>query len=189
VGILAHAGRATCWQCQALLNEPLWPVDRSVGVEGVMQLQTVLLAAMRGHPPALRGTGPLSAGAVVTLVDQLVELLIGSDTGDPAFARVAAVHWPADLGVIRAHNRPSRVASFPVAWRFIVMAIAASVLIDAPGSTATTQGGAAGLIHHPLHTLAGSLVDAEWGRWEDRMSGWPSPIRATLQAARRLSAH
>lgn len=189
VGVLAHAGRAKCWQCQARLSEPLWHVDRSVGVDGVMQLQTVLLAAMRGHAPALIATGPLSARAVVTLVDQLVDLLIGSDAGDPAFTRVAAVHWPADLGVIRAHNRPSRVASFPVAWRFIVMAIVASVLIDAPDSTATIQGEAATLLDRPLHTLMGSLVDAEWGRWEDRMSGWPGPVRATLQAARRLSAH
>lgn len=50
----------------------------------------------------------MTAGGVVRVVDDLVTLLIASDTGDPAFMRVAAVHWPAELDVIRTHHRPAR---------------------------------------------------------------------------------
>jgi TniQ len=186
VGVLAQAGRATCWQCDALLSEPLWRVDRALGVDATMQLQAALLSAMRGHAPAWPGAGPLTAGGLVGVVEDLVTLLIGSDTGDPAFMRVAAVHWPADLGVIRAHHRPSRVAAFPVAWRYIVMALAASVLIDPPLSSATIPVGAHAIHQHPMHTLVASLTDLEWRRWEDRMTSWPGLVRATLQGARRV---
>ena len=186
--MLAQAGRATCWQCGALLSEPLWSVDRARGVDATMQLQAALLAAMRGRAPAWPGTGPLTAGGVVGVVEDLVTLLIASDTGNPAFMRVAAVHWPADLDFIRAHHRPSRVAAFPVAWRYIVMALAASVLIDPPRSMATIPVGAPALHQHPLHTLVASLTGPEWRHWEDRMTSWPSLVRATLQEARRLLA-
>jgi hypothetical protein len=185
VGVLEHAGHAECWQCQAVLRGPTWSADGRVGVDDVVQLQTMLLAAMRGHAPALRGVESLSAGEVIALVEDLVNLLIEADPGEPPFARVAALHWPADLGLIRVHIRPSDMAHFPVAWRFIVMAITAAVLAeaaDAPSNAPTERGA---LPHGPLHTLVGSLADAEWQHWEARMAAWPTPVRDRVRTARQ----
>jgi hypothetical protein len=60
-----------------------------------------------------------------------------------------------------------------------------SVLVEATLSTATTPRESEAVINGPLPTLVGSLVDDEWQQWEERMSGWPIPVRAKLRAARR----
>lgn len=40
------------------------------------------------------------------------------------------------------------------------------------------------LLVGPRHTLAASLREVEWRRWEEHLMHWPPPIRERLVAAR-----
>jgi len=74
VSLLEELWRRGFARCDA------WPEDRRIGVAEALHLQAALVAAMRGHSTSLRGTGPLSAVAVVALVEDLPDLLIGGET-------------------------------------------------------------------------------------------------------------
>ena len=85
----------------------------------------------------------------------------------------------------RRSHTPQLLMLSSVAWRFIVMAIIASVLVEPARSTSNTLTEPGTVTNGPLHTLVRSLGDAEWQHWQERMSGWPNPVQDKLRAARR----
>jgi hypothetical protein len=54
---------------------------------------------------------------------ELLDILLNDDDGEPVFARVAAVHWPAELRVIGRQTPESRFAYLPVRVRFLAMGV------------------------------------------------------------------
>ena len=93
------------------------------------------------------------------------------EDGDPPFARVAAVHWPSELTVVGREPSESRFAYLPARLRLMALACAASVLPEA----ATDMGQS---LANARHTLATSLADHEWRRWQQHMRLLADPYGA-----------
>jgi TniQ protein len=172
IGVGEHPGRAECWQCEAPLGLGAWPSDRSVAVESVLHLQNALIRSFRGQPSSPNAMDPPNLRSVAELLD----LLVDDEDGEPAYARVATVHWPHELKVVGHQIPESRFAYLPVRVRFMAMACAASVMLGAVTDPRVANA---------RHTLAASLADHEWQRWEQHMVHWPTRIRQRLIAARQ----
>ena len=94
------------------------------------------------------------------------------------YARVAAVHWPNELRVVGHQIPESRLAYLPVRVRFMAIACAASVIVEA--SAVTDQR-----LERARRTLAVSLADREWRRWEQHVAHWPTRMRERFTEARQ----
>jgi hypothetical protein len=145
-----------------------------VGVESVLRLQSALIRSIRGK----RTSRPVIDLPPLQIVADLLELLVDDEDGEPAYARVATVHWPHELKVVGHQIPESRVAYLPVWVRFLAMACAASVILEA--SAVTDQR-----LERARHTLAASLADHEWRRWEQHMAHWPTRMQQRFTAARQ----
>jgi hypothetical protein len=145
-----------------------------VGVESVLHLQSALIRSIRGQ----RTSRYAIDLAHLQIVADPLELLVDDEDGEPAYARVAAVHWPHELKVVGHQIPESRVAYLPVRVRFMAMACAASVIQEA--SAVMDQR-----LVRARHTLAASLAAHEWGRWEQHMAHWPTRMRERFTAARQ----
>jgi hypothetical protein len=177
IGVGEPPGLAECWQCDAILGLPDWPPDALAAIEPALHLQATLIRALRDQTSSHWAIGPATARMFVRLVAELLDLLVDVDDGEPVFARVAAIHWPDELRVVGRPTPESRFAYLPVRWRFLAMASAAAVLGDPSADGDHVLDG-------PRQTLAASLGEHEWQRWEEHMGRWPPPIRQRLAAAR-----
>ena len=130
IGIGESFGRAECWQCEASLGFAAWPSD-AWALDPVLQLQTAVISALRDPPSALASIDSANVRISVSLVAELLDLLVDEDDDTvPIYARVAAVHWPAELCGVGRHIPESRFAYLPVHVRFLAMACVASVTND-----------------------------------------------------------
>jgi hypothetical protein len=144
----------------------------------VLDLQRTLIRTLRGQRAGNRAVEPSDAGDLVNLVAGLLDLVVDPGHGEPLFARVAAAHWPTEPRMVGRSVPEFRFAYLPVQWRFLAMAVVAAVVVE-PGHDTDD------VLTLPRRTLAASLTDAEWRRWEERMVVWPPAIRKRLAAARR----
>jgi putative transposase len=173
IGVGEQPDRAECWQCEGALGLEDWPADRSAAVEPVLRLQSALITSLRDRPSPLNVMDPPN----VRMVADLLDLLVDDEDGEPAFARVAAVHWPLELTVVGHQISESRFAYLPARVRFLAMACAAVVMVEADAVMSES-------LVRARHTLATSLADHEWRRWQQHMVHWPARMRQALNAAR-----